>query len=272
MSIYRFAFFCAVAGASPAFAAPFNIESTGGVFSYTANVTHRLGAGQNLVTQTTGTTNAGTQAGVPANITDFSRNTWQMGGNFDSTKLNTTVTELDKIYDLNKIHTQYLDYLPQTYNLRTSIDGVNWSALVTGGTPTSLKFDTFTTRQVKYIEWQMVGPGADLGGVFYAYQTELQAFVDAASTDIPQREGGYNILPAGTIFATSGTSLTEVYDEDFRNFAIPGLGMHLVESATQRDYSLTMGLTMFYTFILCAMNFLVDVFYKLLDPRIQLEA
>lgn len=55
-------------------------------------------------------------------------------------------------------------------------------------------------------------------------------------------------------------------------FALPGLGVHLVESCNQRDYSLAMGLTMFYTGILCVMNLIVDIGYKLLDPRIKLEA
>jgi oligopeptide transport system permease protein len=55
-------------------------------------------------------------------------------------------------------------------------------------------------------------------------------------------------------------------------FALPGLGVHLVESCNQRDYSLAMGLTMFYTAILCVMNLIVDIGYKLLDPRIKLEA
>jgi oligopeptide transport system permease protein len=55
-------------------------------------------------------------------------------------------------------------------------------------------------------------------------------------------------------------------------FALPGLGVHLVQSCDQRDYTLAMGLTMFYTAILCAMNLVVDMGYKLLDPRIKLEA
>jgi oligopeptide transport system permease protein len=54
-------------------------------------------------------------------------------------------------------------------------------------------------------------------------------------------------------------------------FAIPGLGVHLVESCLNRDYTLAMALTMFYSVLLCGMNFLVDVSYKLLDPRIKLD-
>lgn len=70
--------------------------------------------------------------------------------------------------------------------------------------------------------------------------------------------------------ATAGILTGSMIEEKI--FALPGLGVHLVESCMQRDYSLAMGLTMFYTLILCAMNFLVDVFYKTLDPRIKLDA
>ncbi len=54
-------------------------------------------------------------------------------------------------------------------------------------------------------------------------------------------------------------------------FAIPGLGYHFVQSATQRDYTLAMGLVMLYTVLLYAMNTLVDVVYTLLDPRVKLN-
>jgi len=102
-----------------------------------------------LLKQSTGTRNGGTQGGAPANVTDFNRNLWQLGGDFNATKTATTVTRLDKVYDLSKIHTWYDSYLPASYNLRTSIDGVSWSPLVTGETPVAFKVDTFATRQVK---------------------------------------------------------------------------------------------------------------------------
>lgn len=70
--------------------------------------------------------------------------------------------------------------------------------------------------------------------------------------------------------ATAGILTGSLVEEKI--FAIPGLGVHLVESATSRDYTLAMALTMFYTIVLCGMNFLVDVSYKLLDPRIKLDA
>ncbi|NOY28869.1 MAG: ABC transporter permease, partial [Planctomycetes bacterium] len=54
-------------------------------------------------------------------------------------------------------------------------------------------------------------------------------------------------------------------------FAIPGLGSHFVQAATQRDYTLAMGLVMLYTVLLYSMNWLVDMSYALLDPRVRLE-
>ncbi len=54
-------------------------------------------------------------------------------------------------------------------------------------------------------------------------------------------------------------------------FAIPGLGYHFVESALNRDYTLAMGIVLFYTVLLCAINLVVDVVYTLLDPRIKVE-
>ncbi len=54
-------------------------------------------------------------------------------------------------------------------------------------------------------------------------------------------------------------------------FAIPGLGTHFVQSAIQRDYPLSMGLVMLYTVILYTLNFLVDLSYTFLDPRVKLD-
>jgi len=54
-------------------------------------------------------------------------------------------------------------------------------------------------------------------------------------------------------------------------FAIPGLGSHFVQAALQRDYTLAMGLVMLYTVLLYSMNWLVDLSYALLDPRVELQ-
>ena len=54
-------------------------------------------------------------------------------------------------------------------------------------------------------------------------------------------------------------------------FAIPGLGVHFVNSVSQRDYTTIMGVTIFYATFLMAMIFIVDIFYCLIDPRIKYE-
>ena len=54
-------------------------------------------------------------------------------------------------------------------------------------------------------------------------------------------------------------------------FAIPGLGMHFIQAATQRDYTLAMGLVLLYTTLLYTMNMLVDISYRWLDPRVRLQ-
>jgi oligopeptide transport system permease protein len=54
-------------------------------------------------------------------------------------------------------------------------------------------------------------------------------------------------------------------------FAIPGMGKYFVSSVQQRDYTTIMGMTVFYAAFLIAMVFIVDIFYRLVDPRIQLQ-
>ena len=54
-------------------------------------------------------------------------------------------------------------------------------------------------------------------------------------------------------------------------FAVPGLGVHFVNSVSQRDYTTIMGVTIFYAAFLMAMIFIVDIFYCLIDPRIKYE-
>lgn len=54
-------------------------------------------------------------------------------------------------------------------------------------------------------------------------------------------------------------------------FAIPGLGVYFVQSAFLRDWTLSMGIVLLYTLLLYTMNFLVDLSYSYLDPRVELE-
>ena len=53
-------------------------------------------------------------------------------------------------------------------------------------------------------------------------------------------------------------------------FAVPGLGNYFVESINTQDYSLIMGLTIFYGLFLVTVNFAIDILYGVVDPRIRL--
>jgi oligopeptide transport system permease protein len=52
-------------------------------------------------------------------------------------------------------------------------------------------------------------------------------------------------------------------------FAIPGLGRHYVVAMQNLDYTLVLGLTLFFGFFLIGMNLLVDFAYGLIDPRVR---
>lgn len=54
-------------------------------------------------------------------------------------------------------------------------------------------------------------------------------------------------------------------------FTIPGLGGEFVSSITNRDYMMIMGTTIFLATLLITINVLVDILYKIIDPRIKLK-
>ena len=54
-------------------------------------------------------------------------------------------------------------------------------------------------------------------------------------------------------------------------FTIPGLGGEFVSSITNRDYMMIMGTTIFLATLMVVMNVLVDIVYKIIDPRINLK-
>lgn len=54
-------------------------------------------------------------------------------------------------------------------------------------------------------------------------------------------------------------------------FTIPGLGSDFISSIVNRDYTLIMGTTIFLAALIISMNLVVDIAYKLVDPRIKLK-
>ena len=54
-------------------------------------------------------------------------------------------------------------------------------------------------------------------------------------------------------------------------FSVPGLGRYFVSSISSRDYTMIMGVTIFYSALIVFMNLICDILYKIVDPRIQLD-
>lgn len=76
------------------------------------------------------------------------------------------------------------------------------------------------------------------------------------------------ILPVVTYL---GPLIAAVFTGSFvveRLFFIPGLGRYYVTSIYDRDYTVILGTTIFYAAFLVFANFLVDIVYAFLDPRI----
>ena len=54
-------------------------------------------------------------------------------------------------------------------------------------------------------------------------------------------------------------------------FVIPGLGGEFIKAINGRDYTVIMGTTIFLATLVIVMNVVVDIIYKLVDPRIKLK-
>ncbi len=54
-------------------------------------------------------------------------------------------------------------------------------------------------------------------------------------------------------------------------FGIPGLGRYFVQGALNRDYTLVMGVVVFYGMLIIVFNFIVDLLYGALDPKVRYD-
>ena len=52
-------------------------------------------------------------------------------------------------------------------------------------------------------------------------------------------------------------------------FGIPGLGQFFVRGALNRDYTLVLGIVIFYAALIIFLNLIVDILYGVIDPRIR---
>jgi peptide/nickel transport system permease protein len=78
------------------------------------------------------------------------------------------------------------------------------------------------------------------------------------------------LIPIVTVVALAiprlvgGVAITESV------FAWPGMGQLAVDSALQRDYPMIMGITLVVSTVVVLTNFLTDLSYLILDPRVEL--
>ena len=83
-----------------------------------------------------------------------------------------------------------------------------------------------------------------------------------------------HVLPTGLmpVISYSGPLLADLLTGSFvaeNLFQIPGIGVFLVQSSLNRDFPLIVGLALVYALLLAVLNLLVDLSYRLVDPRIR---
>jgi oligopeptide transport system permease protein len=79
------------------------------------------------------------------------------------------------------------------------------------------------------------------------------------------------VLP---VLSYSGPMLADLLTGSFiveNLFQIPGIGVFMVNSSLDRDYTMVVGLVLLYAVLLLALNLAVDFAYGALDPRVKYE-
>jgi oligopeptide transport system permease protein len=136
--------------------------------------------------------------------------------------------------------------------------------------------------------WHMILPTIALGLFFAGKIARLtrEGMLNAAQSEfvIAARAKGLSenallfkhalriaVLP---VVSYSGPMLADLLTGSFiieNIFQIPGIGVFLVNSSLNRDYTVVVGLSLLYAMLLIGMNLTVDFAYTLLDPRVKYE-
>lgn len=77
------------------------------------------------------------------------------------------------------------------------------------------------------------------------------------------------MIPVWTILGPVAAGLVTGSFVIERVFSVPGIGQLFVQSIGARDYSMIMGTTLLYSFLVAVANLMIDVTYGLFDPRIK---
>ena len=62
-----------------------------------------------------------------------------------------------------------------------------------------------------------------------------------------------------------------MYKRHEQVFNLPGVGRLLVSSIGNRDFAVVQVIVLYIAFIVVFVNFLVDLIYQLVDPRVRLD-
>jgi oligopeptide transport system permease protein len=76
------------------------------------------------------------------------------------------------------------------------------------------------------------------------------------------------------VVSYSGPMLADLLTGSFvveNIFQVPGIGIFFINSVSNRDHTLTMGLVLLYAILVIGLNLVVDFAYTVLDPRIKYE-
>jgi len=112
-------------------------------------------------------------------------------------------------------------------------------------------------------------------GLLDVYQQEYIRTARAKGLDswtiLTRHALGNAILPVITYLGPLAASLLTGSFIVETIFAIPGLGQYFVTSIYNRDYTVILGITIFYSTLVVFLNILVDMIYPLIDPRVTTE-
>ncbi len=136
--------------------------------------------------------------------------------------------------------------------------------------------------------WHMILPPIALG-VYFAGQVARilrEAMLTAAQSEFVTAARAKGLGETTLLFkhvfriallpvvSYSGPMLADLLTGSFiieNIFQIPGIGVFLVNSSLNRDYTVVVGLSLLYAVLLIGLNLAVDFAYTLLDPRVKYE-
>jgi oligopeptide transport system permease protein len=136
--------------------------------------------------------------------------------------------------------------------------------------------------------WHMILPPIALGAFFAGQVARMlrEGMLSAAQAEFVTAARAKGLGETALLFkhvfrlallpvvSYSGPMLADLLTGSFvveNIFQIPGLGVFLVNSSLNRDYTVVVGLSLLYAGLLIALNLAVDLAYTWLDPRVKYE-